>query len=149
MADMTKLNEMWARLDAANALVQAGPADRREPSPGDVYLWAPPNELGLDWVVVNEHPDDSALIYVVPADANSLAGLADVVVREAGREPISLRCGRGAWVRRDELAPERRYRVLDLHHINRAQEKIRQIVTGPLDGSRHNRKAVGWAGIRK
>ncbi len=135
MTDATKLNEMWAHLESARAHIRARPAESREPALGDVYLWAPPNELGLDWVVVNDHPDNPALVYVVPADGHPLAGLGDVVVREAGRERISLRCGRGAWVRRDELVSERRYRVLDSHHTTRAQEKVRQIVAGPFDGS--------------
>lgn len=140
MPDITPNDQLWARLDAAHARGQARQAalvaePGHSPTPGDVYLWPPPNDLGLGWIVVSDHPNNAALAYTIPADGHPLAGLADVVVRDAGREPLYLRCGRGRWVRRTDLQAERRYRVLDLHHVRRAQEKIRLIAAGPLDGS--------------
>jgi hypothetical protein len=134
MADGTKITELWAQLEAAHSRAGTQPATRA-PTPGDVYTWAPPNDLGLDWVVVSTHPDDPARVFVVPADGQDVAGLADVVVRATGCEPLSLRCGRGVWLRTSDLPAERWYRALDDHHTHRAQEKVRQIAAGTLDGS--------------
>lgn len=139
MTNSTRINEMWARLEAAHARDRARQATPAVPARaaelGDVYLWPPPNALGLDWVVVSDHPNDAELVFVVPADGHPLSGLADVAVRDAGSEPLYLRCGRGLWVRRADLPPERRYRALGPHHLRRAQEKVRQIAAGPLGGA--------------
>jgi len=139
MADGTNLDQLWARLAAAHARGQARQAELtaapgRAAAPGDVYLGVPPDEHVLAWAVVSDHPADSELVYVVPADGHPLAGLADVAVRDPAGEPLYLRCGRGLWVRRADLAPNRRCRVLGPHHLRRARLKIRQIATGPLDG---------------
>lgn len=140
MPEITTNEQLWARLDAAHIRGQAQQAklaadSEHQPTLGDVFLWPPPNDLGLGWVVVSDHPNDAALAYTIPADGHPLAGLADVVVRDVGREPLYLRCGRGRWLRRADLPTERRYRALDPHHVRRAQEKLRQIAAGPLDGS--------------
>ncbi len=138
MADSKKIADLWARAADAQARGRvhraALAADRRPPAPGDVYLWVPANDHVLAWVVVGLHPTDADLVCVVPADGNPLAGLADVPVRGGPGEPLCLRCGRGQWVRRADLAPDRRYRVLSEHHVCRARQKLRQLATGPLDG---------------
>src|SRR5436853_5261658 len=100
MADITKLNGLWARVADANARGQARIAELdakrdRSPAPGDVYLWLPANDYVTAWVVVSDHPADGEFAYVVPADEYPLTGLADLAVRDAGTEALFVRCGRG------------------------------------------------------
>jgi hypothetical protein len=86
-------------------------------------------------LVVNDHPEDASMKYVVPADGCPLAGLADVAVHEEAREPLYLRCGLGLWLRRSDLPTKWRYRVLDSHHVTRTRLKLLQIAAGPLDAA--------------
>ena len=139
MADISKLDHLYARLAEAHAQGQAHLADldarrTRPPTPGDVYLFLPADEYVCAWVVANAHPHEPEYVYVVPADEYPRAGLSDVPVRDGGTEPLFVRCGRGQWVPRADLKPENRYRVLDAHHVRRVQRKLKQITTGPLDG---------------
>lgn len=137
MAERPNISELWARAAAAHARGEARraelSADRRPAAPGDVYLWVPANEYVAAGVVVGVDAG-ADLAYLVPADGNALAGLADVLVRDGQGEPLCLRCGRGQWVRRADLSPDRRYRVLSPHHVRRAQQKLQQISTAALEG---------------
>ena len=142
----TQLAESHARGQAHQAELAA--ARDRPAAPGDAYLWSPADEHVLAWVVVCPHPTDADVVYVVPADAHPLAGIADVAVRDVGAAALFLRCGRGHWIARADLDPRRRFRTLDAHHVRRAQQKLRQIVTGPLDGSSAAREHEADPGYR-
>lgn len=142
MATTKNIDELWARAADAHARGQAHRAQLggdRPPAPGDAYLWVPANDYVLAWVVVGLHPTDPGLAFVVPADGNSLTGLADVLVREPAGEPMCLRCGRSQVVPVADLEPDRRFRVLGAHHVRRAQRKIRELAVGPLGGT-----AAAW-----
>jgi hypothetical protein len=109
---------------------RAGP-----PRPG--HLYAPESRKDpVDWAVIQEHPDDPSLLFVVPADDFPLRGPSDVVVPdEAGRGPLVLRCGLGAWARSDYFAARRRVGELDPPALDAARKTLADMVRGGVEAT--------------
>src|SRR5690242_2367781 len=87
------------RREVARACVQ-GP-----PRPGDLVV-IPTAAPVIHWLLVKVHPEDSRLLFAVPADDNPEAGPDDVRVPEDRPwGPATFRCGFGLWVEGDLLDP--------------------------------------------
>ena len=70
-------------------------SDRSNPAtPGDLYVFTIAMDAAVEWLVVQEHPDDSDHLLMVPADDFPLAGTSNVVLPHdlVGR-PLTARCG--------------------------------------------------------
>jgi hypothetical protein len=125
--------EAVARDRARRAALAAETA--ADPRAGDVYLFPGPSAADLRWVVLGRHTDRD-LLFAVPADGHPLVGLADVAAAEsASCGALVLRCGQGLWIHAEEFRYEWRVGVLDGASVERAQEKMRQIADGKLDGT--------------
>src|SRR4051794_17249913 len=85
-----------AAAEAAARLVrtrQDRPADA-----GDLFVLPQAGDAPLEWAVLARHAQRPALVLVVPADTQPLAGSADLAL-PAGcpSGPLSLRCALGVW----------------------------------------------------
>ena len=73
-----------------NGLVNASP------SLGDLYVFDTKNdELGVEWVVVRDHPEDPSWVLVVPIDTFFLIGTPDIALPVD--EIMVARCGQSDW----------------------------------------------------
>jgi hypothetical protein len=141
---LAKMRLLWDRMAealergrAAQAILEA---DKRSPAPGDVYLpptfpgWGKgeggemPDDQGLSVVVIRAHPDDPTVFCLAPADSFTLYGVCDIAVREG--EPLFIRGGRTFWAPEAFLLQPRRYRVLDMSHIQRVRHMLGALVRG-------------------
>uniref|UniRef100_A0A7C4QQ30 Uncharacterized protein n=1 Tax=Schlesneria paludicola TaxID=360056 RepID=A0A7C4QQ30_9PLAN len=89
-------------------------ADRPVPSPGDLYVFdVGRDDVGVEWLVVRVHPDDSEMYLVVPVDDFPLAGTPDLVLPEdrVGR-PMIVRGGEADWFPRSLFTPKFRVGAL-------------------------------------
>lgn len=104
-----------------------GPAEA-----GDQYYLK--NQTGVTAVVLNTHPDDDNLLFVVPGDwlLDTLVGTADVPVPEGVEPgPLVLRCGLGNWVTREGLEKCVRHKVrVPLDYVRQARKLLAGLVRG-------------------
>lgn len=109
---------------------------RAAPRPGELFLLAASGGQPVEWAVVEAHPDDPRRLWVVPADANPLAGGADVTVpAEADCGPLTLRCAFGLWVDAGECDPETRTGSLPGESLERARSRHRALARGASGGA--------------
>lgn len=104
---------------------------REAPRPGDLFLLDACGELPVEWAAVEVHPEEPRRLWVVPADANSLAGGADVAVpADAPCGPLTLRCAFGLWVDARQCNPMRRTGTLPAESLERARRRRRDLAEG-------------------
>lgn len=113
----------------------------RPPGPGDLYLFPGPFANDLVWVVVGTHPEQP-LLFAVPADGHPLVGLTDIeVAAPKSYDRLVLRCGYGLWIHRDEFRGDWRVATLPDRYVRRAQEKMKEIAAGMIQGSASQRES--------
>jgi hypothetical protein len=108
-----KRQEMIERL-AQLARESAAQTRRREeelarvqgpPRPGDLVV-IPTTAPVIHWLLVKAHPEDSRLLFAVPADDNPEVGPDDVRAPEGHLwGPATFRCSFGLWIEADLLGP--------------------------------------------
>jgi hypothetical protein len=79
------------------------------PTPGDLYLFDAGEDVGLEWLAVRFHPDDSSLLLLAPMDDFPLVGTPDLALpREIVGRPLTVRCGETDWFPASLCAPRLR-----------------------------------------
>jgi len=111
--------------------------------PGDLIHVAYPSDSEIWWAVLRVHAEDPDLLLCVPADVFPLVGTPDVgVPASAASGPLSLRCGSSSWIPRGRLLPAgRRVGVLEEWHLDRANDKMDEVLRGRLTGSPEQQEA--------
>ena len=105
------------------------------PQPGDLFAPQRPGDP-VNWAVIQQHPDDPHLLFLVPADDYPPHGTSDVVVPDhAQYAPLTLRCGLGIWVQSDYFAKSRRVGFLDELTLHAARRKLADMVRGRIEGT--------------
>ncbi|MFP5288027.1 MAG: hypothetical protein ACLGI9_19980 [Thermoanaerobaculia bacterium] len=106
------------------------------PAPGDLFVLPEAAELPVEWAILDRAPGPPERLLAVPADANPLAGSADVEV-PAGEPggPLSLRCGYGVWIEPAAFDPERRTGVLTPAAVEEARLRGQEIERGEPSAS--------------
>ena len=98
--------------------------------PGDLII-IPTDTAVIHWLLVKAHPEDSQILFAVPADDNPETGPADVrVPAEHPWGPVTLRCGFGLWVEADLLDPPRRAGAMDEEVLHPVQAVLGQLAAG-------------------
>jgi hypothetical protein len=105
------------------------------PEPGDLFVLAATGDLPVEWAILDRRPGSGELL-AVPADANPLAGSADVEVpaTEPGG-PLSLRCRFAVWLSAGLFNPHRRSGSLSPDIVAEARRRIRRLESGDLEPS--------------
>lgn len=106
------------------------------PAPGDLFVLPETAELPVEWAILDRDPGPPERLLAVPADANPLAGSADVEV-PAGEPggPLSLRCRHGVWTEPAAFDPKRRTGVLAPAAVEEARRRWREIERGEPSAS--------------
>ena len=106
------------------------------PAAGDIYVFSATAEIGVEWVIVLQHLDDTALWFMVPFDQNPMAGTWDVPVAESSEAgPGTLRCGRGIWIHVDDIGAGSRSGFLEQWYVDKARSRLAELVNpdhGPV-----------------
>jgi hypothetical protein len=69
-----------------------------KPEPGDLYVFAEPADVGVEWLVVRYHPGETGDILMVPADDCPFFGPSDCAVPyEVMKRDMTIRCGQSDW----------------------------------------------------
>jgi hypothetical protein len=119
-----------------------GPGDRAEA--GDLFVLRQTGHLPVEWVVLARRPatgDGSAadapaavapsMLLAVPADANPLAGSADLELpSDSPAAPLTLRCGFGAWLAETHFDLARRTGRLGDEALRRARQVQAATIAG-------------------
>ncbi len=114
------------------------------PQPGDVFTLSATDELPVEWVGLEQDPDEDRRLLAVPADANPLIGSADVAVSaEEPCGPLSLRCTFAVWLNRADLDPKRLTGGLGTEIVERARRKRAELEAETLAGSPEEREVDG------
>jgi hypothetical protein len=105
----------------------------RPAEPGDLFPSPNPDARDiLEWAVVNVHPDDSDLLFIVPSDDNDIfCGVADVRITTVSMfGPMVIRCGYGLWIARRHLNPADRSGLLDKVDMTRVRRTMAGMARG-------------------
>jgi hypothetical protein len=106
------------------------------PEPGDLFVLPETAGLPVEWAVLDRHPLNPGLLLAVPADANPLAGSADVEVPESEPGgPLNLRCRFGVWIEMGVFDPERRTGALAPAAVEEARRKRKELEWGEPSAS--------------
>jgi hypothetical protein len=108
----------------------------RAPAPGDLFVLPETADFPVEWAILDRDPGPPERLHAVPADANPLAGSADVEV-PAGEPggPLNLRCRYGVWIGADAFQPERRTGALAPAAVEEARHKWRELERGEPSAS--------------
>jgi hypothetical protein len=108
------------------------PPRGRPPRPGDLFVLRATGGLPVEWAVLDQRADGDLL--AVPADANPLAGSADVEVPAAAPGgPLSLRCRFPAWLAASLFEPGLRSGSLAPEMVEEARRRVRRVEEGTLE----------------
>lgn len=112
----------------------------RAPRPGDLFVLPETADFPVEWMILDRDPGPPERFHAVPADANPLAGSADVEV-PAGEPggPLTLRCRYGVWIDMDAFDPERRTGALAPATVEEARRKRRE-----LEGGEPSASPLAW-----
>lgn len=127
LSEHSKTVERMRSYDALPDLT--GPAQ-----PGDVYIF-PQSKMGVNLMVLGQHPDAADTLFLVVADwiCVDLLGGADVPVREEDwhGESLVIRCGSGVWVSRETVEKRKRSKVrLSESYTSRCRQILSDMVSG-------------------
>jgi len=104
------------------------------PQPGDIFVFAHPKTMGLQWVILSAAEPQRLLI--VPADDVAMVGSTDIdLPAPALCSPLTLRCRQSLWIRATDFDMNLRVGLLETWHRLRALEKVKQIAEGKLISS--------------
>jgi hypothetical protein len=103
MANYDRMERLRRAVADASRRLDAQSQHRQErvpgPAPGDLYVFGTPVDAAIEWLVVRPHPDDPALVLLVPVDDFPLVGRSDVRLKpEFIDRPLTVRCGEAGWV---------------------------------------------------
>ena len=102
------------------------------PRPGDLFVLRATGDLPVEWLVLDQRADGDLL--AVPADANPLAGSADVEVPAAAPGgPLSLRCRFSVWLGAGLFEPGLRSGSLAPETVEEARRRVRRVEEGTLE----------------
>lgn len=106
------------------------------PEPGDLFVLPETADFSVEWAILDRDPGPPERFHAVPADANPLAGSADVEV-PAGEPggPLNLRCRYGVWIDAEAFDPERRTGALAPDAVEEARRKRRELEQGEPSAS--------------
>jgi hypothetical protein len=111
------------------------------PLPGDLYVFALPVDVALEWLVVREHPDDPDLLLAAPADDFPLVGTPDVLLpRESARRPLTARCGETLWLPRDAFSSGIHAETVPQEVLSLVRRKLAKLSRGRASGSDEQRQ---------
>ncbi len=117
------------RIRARQAQVTARGHDL--PEPGDLYVFGGEFPIGLQWVVLDPHPQDPEILFVIPADDAPWVGTADMpTLLGSPTAPLILRCGCGLWLRNVCVSAGVRIAHLDEQDQRRARDLLARLVRG-------------------
>jgi len=103
------------------------------PQAGDIFVFAYPETMGLQWVVLRPDDQKSEWLLTVPADGVPMVGSNDVELsKNALCSPLTLRCQQGLWIRAKDFDINLRVGLLEKWERQRALYKEKQISTGHL-----------------
>ncbi len=109
------------------------------PQPGDRFVLDETSALPVQWVVLEEDPENAQRLRVIPWDDHPLAGSHDLAVDDV----VRLRCGLAAWLDREVLSRGMRAGVVDPEVLERARRLRAAIVGGTLRASIRAREVDG------
>ena len=100
--------------------------------PGDIFVFACPETMGLQWVIL--HPDAKKSQWLtVPADGAPMIGSNDVELsKKALCSPLALRCQHSLRIDAHRFDMNLRVGFLEIWDLQRALDKLQQISTGKL-----------------
>ncbi len=120
---------------AANRDQQANADADRAPRAGDVYHLKATAAYDVVWAITAHDPADGRFL-VVPLDAGTQVGTADVAVRDdPDSAPRVARCTYGAWVERETLASGHRVDTLSEIAAGHIRSKWHDLGDGRLTGN--------------
>lgn len=127
-------DDLRERLLPSAARARARPSSGGPPEPGDLFVLRATGELPVEWALLDRRPQGDFL--AVPADANPLAGSADVEVpATAPGGPLCLRCRFAAWLRPGLFEPRLRSGALAPETVLEALQQVRRLEAGTLEPS--------------
>jgi len=104
-----------------------------EPQPGDIFVFAYPETMGLQWVILHPHENKSQWLLTVPADGVPMVGSNDIELsKKALCSPLTLRCKQGLWIRAKDFDINLRVGILEKWDWQRALDKEKQISSNKL-----------------
>jgi len=109
------------------------------PRPGDRFVLAETGALPVQWVVLDQDPENAQRLRVVPWDDHPLAGSHDLAVDDV----VRLRCGLAVWLDREVLSRGVRAGVVDSEVVERARRLRAAIADGTLRASIRAREVDG------
>lgn len=122
------------RLLVSTAQARARSLGGGPPEPGDLFVLRATEDLPVEWAILDRRPPGELL--AVPADANPLAGGADVEVpASAPGGPLCLRCRFAVWLRPGLFEPELRSGTLEPETVAEARQQVRRVEAGTLEPS--------------
>jgi hypothetical protein len=122
------------RLLVSNARARARSLGGGPPEPGDLFVLRATEDLPVEWAILDRGPRGELL--AVPADANPLAGGADVEIpASAPGGPLCLRCRFAVWLRPGLFEPELRSGALAAERVAEARQRVRRVEAGTLEPS--------------
>lgn len=131
-----RLEALASKAHSRSAELAAGLERRRglPAAPGDLFVLPATADLPVEWAILERGTGGKLL--AVPADSGLPAGTADVFVPDGTPGgPLSLRCRYGVWLDGALFAPDLRSGTLAPETVAEAQNRIRQIEAGALEGS--------------
>jgi hypothetical protein len=105
---------------------------------GNIYVLAD-DKIGLEYIVVKYHPDDSDSVFVVPMDTVPMVGVGDVPLENVNTSYVS-RCGRGTWAAKTYFAYEATVGVMSEHNLSKLRQKLHELATGKYEVTDGQRK---------
>ena len=106
------------------------------PRPGDLFLCRATAELPVEWLVLERRGEDPGMLWVLPADTNSLLGSGDVAVPStAARGALTLRCRFGGWRAASVFEPGLRTGILEPEIVDQARRLRDAVKQGERVGS--------------
>ncbi|HET9209746.1 MAG TPA: hypothetical protein VFR03_05080 [Thermoanaerobaculia bacterium] len=127
-------DDLRERLLPSAARARARSASGGPAEPGDLFVLRATGDLPVEWALVDRRPQGDFL--AVPADANPLAGSADVEVpATAPGGPLCLRCRFAVWLRPGLFEPGLRSGKLAPETVAEALQQVRRLEAGTPEPS--------------
>lgn len=109
--------------------------DPGPPRPGDLFVLATSGELLVEWLVVEENPEEARFL-LVAADDDGEVGSCDVAIGSEGTGGMaSVRSAIALWLDAGALDPRRRTGALSADALDQVRRKRSALADGALTGS--------------
>jgi hypothetical protein len=104
---------------------------RKASAPGDLYIFDVGQDVGLEWLVVRIHPDDSELLLLAPTDDFPLAGTPDLILpSEIVGRPLTVRCGETDWFPASVCSSRLRVGVVPEYALGLVRQRLADLARG-------------------